>query len=82
MKFSRQEYWNEWTFPRPGDLPDLGVETASLLPPALASRFFTSAPPGSQVMKYSFNLHLYLIYFIPPFLMFVLRKFYYISIAI
>ena len=32
-------------FPTPGDLPDLGVEPRSLAPPALADRFFTTAPP-------------------------------------
>ena len=36
--FPRQEYWNGLPFPSPGDLPDLGVEPASL---ALAGGFFT-----------------------------------------
>ena len=26
MEFSRQEYWSEWPFPSPGDLPDPGIE--------------------------------------------------------
>ena len=26
MEFSRQEYWNEFPFPTPGDLLDLGIE--------------------------------------------------------
>ena len=43
MEFSRQEYWSGLTFPTPGDLPDLKTEPAS---PELASRFFTTAPPG------------------------------------
>ena len=30
MGFSRQEYWSELPFPPPGDLPNLGIETASL----------------------------------------------------
>ena len=31
----------------PGDLPDLGIKLLSLISPALAGRFFTTAPPGS-----------------------------------
>ena len=27
--FSRQEYWNGWSFPSPGDLPDAGIESGS-----------------------------------------------------
>ena len=38
MEFSRQEFW--LPFPRPGDLPDPGIE------PALAGGFFTAATPG------------------------------------
>ena len=26
MEFSRQEYWSEWPFPPPGDLPNSGIE--------------------------------------------------------
>ena len=33
-------------FPHPGDLPDPGIEPMSLVPPALASRFFTTVPTG------------------------------------
>ena len=29
--FSRQEYWSGLPFPSPGDLPDSGIELASLL---------------------------------------------------
>ena len=43
MEFSRQEYWTGLPFPSPGDLPDPAVEPES---PALASRFFTTEPPG------------------------------------
>ena len=38
--FPRQEYWSGLPFPPPGDLPDPGIELASLASPALASRFF------------------------------------------
>jgi len=43
MGFSRQEYWSGLPCPPAGDLPDPGTELASLLSPALASRFFTSS---------------------------------------
>ena len=43
MWFFRQEYWYELPFPPPGDLPHSGIESASS---ALASRFFTTKPPG------------------------------------
>ena len=42
--FSRQEYWSGLLFPSPGDLPDSGIELASL---ALAGVFFTAEPLGS-----------------------------------
>ena len=44
MEFSRQEYWSGLAFPTPGDLPDPGIEPASLVSPALAGRFFTTLP--------------------------------------
>ena len=40
MEFSRQEYWCKLSFPSPGDLPNPEIEPMSLLPPALAGRFF------------------------------------------
>ena len=46
MEFSRQEYWSSFPFSTPGDLPNPGIKPAS---PALASRFFTTVPPGSSV---------------------------------
>ena len=42
MGFSRQEHWSGLPFPSPGDLPDLGVEHASLRLPALSGRFFAT----------------------------------------
>ena len=41
MGFSRQEYWNELLFPPPVDLPNSGMELASL---ALTGGFFTIVP--------------------------------------
>jgi len=38
--FSRAEYWNGLLCLSPGNLPDPGVEPASLMPPALIGGFF------------------------------------------
>ena len=46
MEFSRQGYWSELPFPPPGDLSSPGIESTSLVSPALAGRFFTSVPSG------------------------------------
>ena len=51
MEFSRQEYWSELPFPIPGDLPNLGINPASLVSPALAGRFFTTEPPGKPQLQ-------------------------------
>ena len=40
MEFSRKEYWGGLPFPTPGNLPDPGIEPASLVSPALAGDFF------------------------------------------
>ena len=40
MEFSRQEYWSGLLFPTPGDLPDSGMEPASL---TLTTGFFTTS---------------------------------------
>ena len=47
MAFSRQEYWNGFPFPPPGDLPDPGIQPES---PALAGGFFTTVPPGKPIL--------------------------------
>ena len=36
----------ELSFPTPGDLPDPGIESTSLVPPALAGGLFTTASSG------------------------------------
>ena len=54
MGFSRQEYWSRLPFPLPGDLPDPGIEPASLASPALEGRFFTTVP-----LSYSSCITLY-----------------------
>ena len=43
MGFPRQEYWSGVPLPSPGDLPDPGIEPASL---ALAGGFFATVPLG------------------------------------
>ena len=43
MGFSRKEYWSGLPCPPPGNLPDPGVELASLMSPALVGRFFTTS---------------------------------------
>ena len=51
---SRQEYWSALLFPSPGDLPNAGIEPASPMSPALASRWILyhfTEPPG----KHSFS---------------------------
>ena len=59
MRFSRQEYWSGLQYPPPGDLPDLGIEPASLLASALAGRFFTLEPPGKPLFKHIYPLKTY-----------------------
>ena len=48
MEFSRQEYWNGLPFPSLGDLPDPGIKPASLVSPAMAGGFLTTAPPAKS----------------------------------
>ena len=43
MGFPRQEYWIGLPFPPPRDLCNPEIEPKS---PALASKFFTTEPPG------------------------------------
>ena len=45
MGFSRQEYWSGLPFLSPGDLPDPGMQTGSLMSPELASSL-PLVPPG------------------------------------
>ena len=48
MGFSRQECWSEFSRPPPGDLPDPGMEPASLMSPASAGGFLSTVPPGKS----------------------------------
>ena len=51
MEFSRQEYWNGLPFPSPGDLPDSGIESASMASPALQVDSLPTEPPGLTVIQ-------------------------------
>ena len=54
--FSRQEYWSGLPCPPPGDLPNPGIELASLISPALAGSFLTHwttwEAQGNSIMIY------------------------------
>ena len=50
MEFSRQGYWSGLPFPILGDLPDSGIKPPLLMSPALAGKFFTTAPSCSYVV--------------------------------
>ena len=41
--FFREEYWSRWPCPPPGDIPDPGIQPASLMSPALEGGFFTTS---------------------------------------
>ena len=55
MGFSRQEYWSELPYTHsntgvsdpPGDLPDLGIQSTSLI--ALTGEFFTTSAPWEVI---------------------------------
>ena len=52
MRFSRQEYLSGLLCPTPGKIPNPGIESSSLMSPALVGRFFTtSAIQESQLMN-------------------------------
>ena len=53
MEISWQEYWSGLPFPPRGDLPDPGIKSTSLVPPALAGRFFTLRFLGSPQRVWS-----------------------------
>ena len=49
MGFSRQEYWSGLPFPTPGDLPDIGIELASPVSPALQVDSLPAEPLGKPL---------------------------------
>ena len=48
MEFSGPEYWSGFTFPSPGDLPNLGIEPGSA---TLQADSLPSEPPGKPILK-------------------------------
>ena len=52
IKFSRQEDWSGLPFPTAENLPDPGIEPASLASPALEGEIFTTAPPRKSKIFY------------------------------
>ena len=55
IRFPRQEYWSGLPFPTPGDLPDPGIKLTSLMPPALAGRFFITSATRAVLSQLYFN---------------------------
>ena len=56
MGFPRQEDWSGVPFTPPGDLLNPGIEPVSLVPPALAGRFFITCHLGRPIKQlYSNN---------------------------
>ena len=51
MGFSRQEYWSGLAFSALGDLPNLGIEPASQVSPALTGGSFTTGIPGGYIER-------------------------------
>ena len=46
MGFSRQEYWNELLYSSPRDLLDPGMESVSVVSPALQAYYLLTELPG------------------------------------
>ena len=57
--FSRQEYWSELPFPRPGDLSYLGIKPASSESLALQADSFLLEPLGKPHKIYIIYRYIY-----------------------
>ena len=53
MGFPRQEYWNGWPFPLPGDLTNTGIEPMSSVSPVLQ----VDSLPAEPMEKPVFTQH-------------------------
>ena len=60
MGSSRQKYWRGLPSPSPGDLPDPGIEPASLTDPALAEGPFATSATGKAPSRWQFPFDIYL----------------------
>ena len=58
MGFPRKECGNRLPFPSPGNLPEPGIQPQSLMSPALAGGFFTTAPPEKCRLQSYIQLYL------------------------
>ena len=56
VEFSRPEYWSRLPFPTLGELPDPGINPASLVSPALAGGFLTLSHQGMSVIIKSWGV--------------------------
>ena len=54
LGFFRQEYWSGLPCPPPGDPPDPGIDSASLMPPILVGGFFIT----TATEEYFYSLQL------------------------
>ena len=57
MGFSRQEYWSGLPCPRPGDLPDPGTESTSLMSPTLAGGFFITSSTWRALLSNLYEMN-------------------------
>ena len=55
MGVSRQEYWSGLPCPSPGELPDPGIEPASLVSLALQIDSLPTEPPGKSKLRQCFT---------------------------
>ena len=55
MGFSRQEYWSGLSCPPQRGLPSPGVESMSVVSPALAGQFFTSSTTSEALYVYMYK---------------------------
>ena len=72
MGFSREEYWSRLPCPPPGNLPDPGIEHASLMSPALTGKCFYIGATGEapavtqQGNYYPASLSNHPLWLVPP----------------
>ena len=57
MAFSKQEHWNRFPFPSPGDLPSPRIKPASPISPALVGRFLPPKHLEAQAYFLTIQMH-------------------------